>query len=62
MREIERFVWLRSIDRLWIDHLDAMDNLREGVGLRGYGQQDPLVEYKKEAYASFEKKDFSVFK
>jgi len=55
MREIERFVWLRSIDRLWIDHLDAMDNLREGVGLRGYGQQDPLVEYKKEAYASFEK-------
>jgi len=55
MREIEKFVWLQSIDRLWIDHLDAMDNLREGVGLRGYGQQDPLVEYKKEAYTSFEK-------
>jgi len=55
MREIEKFVWLQSIDRLWIDHLDAMDNLREGVGLRGYGQQDPLVEYKKEAFASFEK-------
>ncbi len=55
MREVEKFVWLRSIDRLWIDHLDAMDNLREGVGLRGYGQQDPLVEYKKEAFASFEK-------
>jgi len=55
MREIEKFVWLQSIDRLWIDHLDAMDDLREGVGLRGYGQQDPLVEYKKEAFASFEK-------
>lgn len=55
MREIEKFVWLQSIDRLWIDHLDAMDNLREGIGLRGYGQQDPLVEYKKEAFASFEK-------
>jgi preprotein translocase subunit SecA len=55
MREIEKFVWLQSIDRLWIDHLDAMDNLREGVGLRGYGQQDPLVEYKKEGFASFEK-------
>jgi len=55
MREIEKFVWLQSIDRLWIDHLDAMDNLREGIGLRGYGQQDPLMEYKKEAFASFEK-------
>ncbi|MCX6726035.1 MAG: preprotein translocase subunit SecA [Candidatus Shapirobacteria bacterium] len=55
MREIEKFVWLQSIDRLWIDHLDAMDNLREGVGLRGYGQQDPLVEYKKEGFTSFEK-------
>ncbi|MBM3205302.1 preprotein translocase subunit SecA [Candidatus Shapirobacteria bacterium] len=54
MREIEKFVWLQSIDRLWIDHLDAMENLREGVGLRGYGQQDPSVEYKKEAFASFE--------
>ena len=55
MREIEKFVWLQSIDRLWIDHLDAMDNLREGIGLRGYGQQDPLMEYKKEAFTSFEK-------
>ena len=55
MREIEKFVWLQTIDRLWIDHLDAMDDLREGVGLRGYGQQDPLVEYKKEAFQSFER-------
>jgi len=52
---MEKFVYLGTIDRLWIDHLDAMDNLREGVGLRGYGQKDPLVEYKKEAYTSFEK-------
>lgn len=55
MRQIERFVYLRTIDRLWIDHLDAMDDLREGVSLRGYGQKDPLVEYKKEAFASFER-------
>jgi preprotein translocase subunit SecA len=55
MREIEKFVWLQTIDRLWIDHLDAMDDLREGVSLRGYGQQDPLVEYKKEAFESFER-------
>jgi len=55
MRQLERLVYLRTIDRLWVDHLDAMDNLREGVGLRGYAQQDPLVEYKKEAFASFER-------
>lgn len=55
MRELERFVYRSSIDRLWMDHLDAMDNLRDGIGLRGYGQRDPLVEYKKEAFAAFEK-------
>jgi len=55
MRQIERFVWLQTIDKLWVDHLDMMDDLREGVGLRGYAQQDPLVEYKKEAYGSFER-------
>lgn len=55
MRQLERLVYLRTIDRLWIDHLDAIDDLREGIGLRGYGQQDPLVEYKKEAFASFER-------
>ena len=54
-REMEKFVWLQSIDRLWVNHLDAMENLRQAVGLRGYGQQDPLVEYKKEAFTSFEK-------
>jgi len=55
MRQIESFVYLRTIDRIWVDHLDAMDDLREGVGLRGYGQKDPLVEYKKEAFSSFER-------
>ena len=55
MRKIERFVTLSTIDRLWMDHLDAIDNLREGIGLRGYGQLDPLVEYKKEAFAMFER-------
>jgi len=54
-REIEKFVWLRVIDKLWMDHLDAVDSLREGIGLRGYAQRDPLVEYKKEAFAMFEK-------
>ncbi|MFC1711729.1 preprotein translocase subunit SecA [Patescibacteria group bacterium] len=54
MRQIERFVSLNTIDRLWMDHLDAIDNLREGIGLRGYGQKDPLIEYKKEAYDMFE--------
>lgn len=55
MRQMERYAYLTSIDRLWMDHLDAMDDLREGVGLRGYGQRDPLVEYKQEAYGMFER-------
>jgi len=55
MREMERFVMLSTIDHLWIDHLDAIDDLREGIGLRGYAQRDPLVEYKAEAFNSFEK-------
>ncbi|MCE5323397.1 preprotein translocase subunit SecA [bacterium] len=53
MRDIERHVTLDMINRKWIDHLDAMDFLREGIGLRGYAQRDPLVEYKKEAYDLF---------
>jgi len=55
MREMERFVMLSTIDNLWIDHLDAIDDLREGIGLRGYAQRDPLVEYKAEAFGSFER-------
>src|SRR5262245_11956231 len=54
MRQVERAVMLHVIDRLWIDHLTAMDELREGIGLRAYGQRDPLVEYKNEAYNQFQ--------
>jgi len=53
MRVLERALYLRTIDMLWIDHLDAMNHLREGIGLRGYGQKDPLVEYKNESYLMF---------
>ncbi|MEK7513651.1 MAG: preprotein translocase subunit SecA [Patescibacteria group bacterium] len=55
MREVEKFVMLSTIDSLWINHLDDIDDLREGIGLRGYAQRDPLVEYKAEAFTSFEK-------
>lgn len=54
-KEIIRFAYLSAIDNLWIDHLDAIDDLREGIGLRGYGQRDPLVEYKGEAFSMFER-------
>ncbi|MDO8657492.1 MAG: preprotein translocase subunit SecA [Candidatus Levybacteria bacterium] len=53
-RQIERFVMLSVIDNLWMDHLDAIENLRQGIGLRGYGQKDPLVEYKNEGFKMFE--------
>lgn len=55
MDNVERLVYLRSIDTMWIEHLNAMDLLREGIGLRGYGQRDPLVEYKAESYALFQR-------
>jgi preprotein translocase subunit SecA len=54
MRMIERAWLLRIIDRLWIEHLTAIDDLREGIGLRAYGQRDPLVEYKREAHEMWE--------
>lgn len=53
MRHLERMVFLQIIDIKWKDHLYAMDNLREGIGLRAYGQRDPLVEYKREAFEMF---------
>ncbi len=53
MRELERLVTLRVVDSKWMGHLDAMDQLRNGIGLRAYGQRDPLVEYKFEAYNMF---------
>lgn len=54
MRELENLVMLKVVDSHWMEHLDAMDMLREGVGLRAYGQRDPLVEYKLEAYDMFQ--------
>ncbi len=54
MRQVEKFVMLSVVDRFWMDHLDAIENLRQGIGLRGYGQKDPLVEYKNEAFKMFE--------
>ena len=53
MRQAERFFILQQIDTLWREHLQAMDALRESVGLRGYGQKDPLIEYKQEGYETF---------
>ncbi|OGL66400.1 preprotein translocase subunit SecA [Candidatus Uhrbacteria bacterium RIFCSPHIGHO2_01_FULL_63_20] len=55
LRQIERGVILRAMDTLWIDHLSAMTALRHGIGLQGYGQRDPLVEYKKESYQMFQR-------
>ena len=54
-RDIEKFVSLSVIDTLWIEHLDTLEDLREGIGLRAAGQRDPLVEYKQEAFSLFEK-------
>jgi preprotein translocase subunit SecA len=53
MRQLERFAILRVIDERWKEHLYEMDQLKTGIGLRAYGQRDPLIEYKKEAYAMF---------
>ncbi|MBQ5590713.1 MAG: SEC-C domain-containing protein [Clostridia bacterium] len=53
MREIERVVLLRSVDSHWMEHIDAMDELREGIHLRSYGQHDPVVEYRNEGYDMF---------
>ncbi|MDX9893307.1 MAG: preprotein translocase subunit SecA [Patescibacteria group bacterium] len=53
MRRVEKGAMLRSIDMLWIEHLEALNHLRTGIGLQGYGQRDPLVEYKKEAFRLF---------
>lgn len=55
MRRVERGIYLRAIDVLWMEHLENMVYLRQGVALRGYGQRDPLVEYKSEAFVYFEK-------
>ena len=54
MREIERVMLLRSVDTNWMDHIDAMDQLRQGIGLRAYGQHNPVVEYRNDSYDMFE--------
>jgi len=51
--DLEKNILIRAVDLLWIEHLETMDYMRRGIGLRGYGQRDPLVEYKKEAYLLF---------
>jgi len=54
MRHLERMIMLQTVDNLWKDHLLSMDHLKEGIGLRGYAQQNPLLIYKKEGFAMFE--------
>ena len=53
LRQLERFAFLRVIDERWKEHLNAMDELKTGIGMRAYGQRDPLIEYKKEGYGMF---------
>jgi len=53
MREFERVITLKIVDKKWMDHIDAMDQLRQGIGLRAYGQRDPVMEYKFEGYEMF---------
>ena len=54
MRELERVVMLRVVDEYWMDNIDAMDDLKQGIGLRAYGQHDPVIAYKEEGYEMFE--------
>jgi len=54
MREVERMILLRVVDNRWMDHIDAMDQLKDGIGLRGIGQQDPAVAYAQEGFAMFD--------
>jgi preprotein translocase subunit SecA len=60
MRQLEKALLLRIIDQKWMDHIDAMDQLRNGISLRAYGQKDPLVEYKFEAYEAFQAMVYSI--
>ncbi|MEG1559469.1 MAG: preprotein translocase subunit SecA [Clostridia bacterium] len=60
MREIERVALLRSVDTHWMDHIDAMDQLRQGIGLRAFGQKDPVVEYRNEGFNMFDEMIASI--
>ena len=54
MRELERVVMLKNVDEKWMDHIDAMDELKQGIGLRAYAQTDPVVAYKHEGFEMFD--------
>lgn len=60
MREVERTILLRTVDRHWMDHIDAMDQLRQGIGLRAMGSQDPVVQYRNEGMDMFEKMNAGI--
>lgn len=60
MREIERVIMLRVVDTKWMDHIDAMDQLRQGIGIRAYGQEDPVRAYANEGYQMFEEMNASI--
>jgi len=62
LRYLERMIMLQVVDSQWKDHLLAMDHLKEGIGLRGYGQKDPLVEYKREGFSMFEAMEARIAK
>ena len=60
MRELERVVMLRCVDEFWMDHLDAMEDLKQGIGLRAYGQHDPVVAYKAEGFQMFDAMNVAI--
>ena len=60
MRELERVVMLRCVDEYWMDHLDAMEDLKQGIGLRAYGQHDPVVAYKSEGFQMFDAMNMAI--
>src|SRR5690606_24212427 len=61
VREVERIILLQVVDRKWMDHIDAMDQLRQGIGLRAYGQQDPVMAYQKEGFDMFDEMTQSIW-
>ncbi len=60
--DVQKQILIRAIDTIWTEHIDAMDQMRRGIGLRGYGQRDPLIEYKKEAYQLFQQLNDTIRK
>ena len=60
IRELERVIMLRVVDTKWMDHIDAMDQLRQGIGIRAYGQEDPVRAYANEGYQMFEEMNASI--